>query len=932
MGSIGKEELLKIERMQMASALEEKILVLVRLRPLSDKEIVANEVTDWECINDTTILYRNTLREGSTFPSAYTFGKEMLCDSFFGVKNENENDMALLMRLGLNLLGLILVFRGDNATREVYEEGAKEVALSVVSGINSSIFAYGQTSSGKTYTMMGITEYTVADIFDYIHRHEERAFVLKFSAIEIYNESIRDLLSMDSTPLRLLDDPEKGTVVEKAIEETLKDWDHLKELLSVCEAQRRIGETTSNEKSSRSHQILRLTIESSAREFLGRENSTTLSATVNFVDLAGSERASQALATGARLKEGCHINRSLLTLGTVIRKLSNRRQGHINYRDSKLTRLLQPALGGNARTAIICTLSPARSHVEQTRNTLLFACCAKEVTTKAQVNVVMSDKALVKHLQKEVARLESELRSPVPASSTCDFTSLLRQKDLQIQKMEKEIRELNKQRDLAQSRVEDLLRVIGNYQKSRKENGISHRHDMQAGNSWEDESSVSKSSGMGESHYLNGGAGKFGAARYVRDSGSNDEEPYCLYDTTNRHGLSNGTSPPMSIGKKLSLEDAEEDVDDYCKEVQCIEKEETRNGRNFGYHSVSNGENEGTLALMAFRDGATAGAGISTPVNRDREGGHVQNRYDVLEQRLHHVQGTIDALVSPYPDESSPESSAADMSTSRSLNLTRSMNCRENFTSDPSPGFENAEQIDSTPPNGFGENFTGRPAGPRRKIPPPDFGDGATILSRNDSHSSLGSVCTDDLRERNIRTSADEDIPSIQTFVAGLKEMAQEEYEKQLVDGQVQETEAMTVADNYEKSSRDMGLDPMHESLKTSPNWTLEFERKQKAMLELWQTCNVSLVHRTYFFLLFQGDPTDSIYMEVEYRRLSFLKETFSQGNQGCGRGSGSHTSFKHQGAASRERDAKQADEQEVFRRREKQALQEVGYRAELKA
>ncbi|KAI5577386.1 hypothetical protein BDE02_09G109400 [Populus trichocarpa] len=492
MGSIGKEELLKMEKMQMASAREEKILVLVRLRPLSDKEIVENEVADWECINDTTILYRNTLREGSTFPSAYTFDR---------------------------------VFRGDNATREVYEEGAKEAALSVVSGINSSIFAYGQTSSGKTYTMMGITEYTVADIFDYIHRHEERAFVLKFSAIEIYNEAIRDLLSTDSTPLRLLDDPEKGTVVEKATEETLKDWDHLKELLSVCEAQRRIGETSLNEKSSRSHQILRLTVESSACEFLGKENSTTLSATLNFVDLAGSERASQALSTGARLKEGSHINRSLLTLGTVIRKLSNRRQGHINYRDSKLTRLLQPALGGNARTAIICTLSPARSHVEQTRNTLLFACCAKEVTTKAQVNVVMSDKALVKHLQKEVARLESELRSPDLASSTCDYTSLLRQKDLQIQKMEKEIRELTKQRDLAQSRVEDLLRVIGNDQNSRKENGISHCHNTQAGDTWEYECSVSKSSGMGDPHYLNGGAGKFGPACYGGDSGSNDENP-----------------------------------------------------------------------------------------------------------------------------------------------------------------------------------------------------------------------------------------------------------------------------------------------------------------------------------------------------------------------------------------------------------------------
>ena len=114
---------------------------------------------------------------------------------------------------------------------------------------------------------------------------------------------------------------------------------------------------------------------------------------------------------------------------------SKGRQGHINYRDSKLTRILQPCLGGNARTAIICTLSPARSHVEQTRNTLLFACCAKEVTTKAQVNVVMSDKALVKHLQRELARLESELKSPVPPSSNSDYAALLRKKDLQIQKV-----------------------------------------------------------------------------------------------------------------------------------------------------------------------------------------------------------------------------------------------------------------------------------------------------------------------------------------------------------------------------------------------------------------------------------------------------------------------------------------------------------------
>ncbi|KAJ0968456.1 hypothetical protein J5N97_025373 [Dioscorea zingiberensis] len=250
--------------------------------------------------------------------------------------------------------------------------------------------------------------------------------------MEIYNEAVRDLLSSDGSPLRLLDDPERGTIVDRLTEETLRDLDHLKELLSVCEAQRQIGETSMNEMSSRSHQILRLAIESSTRQFLGKEN---------FSSLFSHERASQALSAGTRLKEGCHINRSLLTLGTVIRKLSKGRNGHVPYRDSKLTRILQSSLGGNARTAIICTMSPARSHIEQSRNTLLFATCAKEVATSAKVNVVMSDKALVKHLQKELARLESELR------------------------MEKEIKELIEQRDLAQSRLDGLLQASREWEK-----------------------------------------------------------------------------------------------------------------------------------------------------------------------------------------------------------------------------------------------------------------------------------------------------------------------------------------------------------------------------------------------------------------------------------------------------------------------------------
>ncbi|GFY89895.1 ATP binding microtubule motor family protein [Actinidia rufa] len=695
MGAIGGEELTKWEKMQeVLSGGEEKILVLVRLRPLSEKEIARNEVSDWECINETSILFRNSLQDRSMFPTAYTFDR---------------------------------VFSGDCSTWQVYEEGAKEIALSVVSGIN-------------------------------------------------------------------------WTIVEKITEVTLRDWGHLKELLSICEAQRKIGETSLNETSSRSHQILRLTIESSAREFLGKDNSTTLAASVNFVDLAGSERASQALSVGARLKEGCHINRSLLTLGTVIRKLSKGRHGHVNYRDSKLTRILQPCLGGNARTAIICTLSPARSHVEQSRNTLLFATCAKEVTTNAKVNVVMSDKALVKHLQRELSRLESELRTPAP-SSNCDYAALLKKKDLQIEKLEKEVRELTKQRNLAESRVEDLLRIVGNDQGSRQWGGLS-----QEGNKWEDECSVSESSGMADTHFLHIEGRKFGTAESSNiDYSSNSEEPSPnLQGNGEDDSLSNGPSSPLSdrgntvrSGAVFALGTGE-DLDDICKEVRCIEMDES----------------------LAF-------------------------------------------INCPCPNDSSPWAHAAGMSSSRSQKLNRSLSCRANLMAgSSSPYFQRAGESQNTPPNGFEKSFPGRPEGFQK-------------LSRNDSQSSIGSAFVHELKARENNNSLDEDIPSIDTFVAGLKEMAKLEYEKQLADCQGTEPKAEKAGKNV----KDVGLDPMQDTPETPASWPLEFERRQKAIIELWQSCNISLVHRTYFFLLFKGDSMDSIYMEVELRRLSFLKEAFSRGN-----------------------------------------------------
>ncbi|VVB07625.1 unnamed protein product [Arabis nemorensis] len=506
----------------------EKILVSVRVRPRNDKEKTRNDICDWECVNNTTIVCNNNLPDQrSLFPSTYTFDK---------------------------------VFGFDSPTKQVYEDGAKEVALCVLGGINSSIFAYGQTSSGKTYTMTGITEFAMDDIFGYIHKHQEREFTLKFSAIEIYNEAVRDLLSGDNNPLRLLDDPERGTVVEKLIDETLRDRTHLEELLSICAAQRKIGETSLNEVSSRSHQILRLTIESSGRDYYP-ENSSTLAASVCFVDLAGSERASQTLSAGTRLKEGCHINRSLLTLGTVIRKLSKGRNGHIPFRDSKLTRILQNSLGGNARTAIICTMSPARSHVEQSRNTLLFATCAKEVSTNAQVNLVVSEKALVRQLQQELARMENELKNLGSASSAgADFYSLLKQKEEVIAKMEEQMKELKWQRDLAQSRVENLLRSAEERSSRMDEQSMLSSMDLDA--------DLRRRSydltNLGEPTIIN----NLTERHFEFLENSDDEDHFLLDDNTPQfsgYNLCNGWEEMAQI--------TDQKLEDACKEVRCIEPE-----------------------------------------------------------------------------------------------------------------------------------------------------------------------------------------------------------------------------------------------------------------------------------------------------------------------------------------------------------------------
>ncbi|KZV25965.1 hypothetical protein F511_08910 [Dorcoceras hygrometricum] len=811
---------------------EERIHVSVRLRPLNDKEVLGNDVSDWECINDNTIVYKNanlSASERLMYPSVYVFDK---------------------------------VFRTDSVTRDVYEQGAKDVALSVLSGMNSSIFAYGQTSSGKTFTMTGITEYAIEDVYKYIQKHPEREFVLKFSAMEIYNESVRDLLTFDSTPLRLLDDPEV-------------------DLLSAS-SQRRIGETSLNETSSRSHQIIRLTVDSISREFSGKDNPSTLAATVNFVDLAGSERASQSLSAGTRLKEGCHINRSLLTLGTVIRKLSKGRNGHIPYRDSKLTRILQTSLGGNARTAIICTMSPARSHVEQSRNTLLFASCAKEVRTNAQVNVFMSDKALVKHLQTELARLESQLKSP-KSTSPPNYLALLSEKDLQIEKV-----------------------GLGNYPHLRVKRSPE-------GESREQEDSI-----LADPHSLDADNRTFSDGGVSRTS---SEDHFAKIPYFNHNYEDNIATPRILIGSSNFSEDDSchgwEDIEkrsngtseDLCREVRCIETEKLSDVGSVKSSSLHSEENsEFPVVILSVNGNRDESESASPPLVKDQEimSPPLKDNDELkadegfrpvpLRKKQEKISASLNDIREPIPpmfkrgsevgsihflDMASLEKLsltrelATDSSVSKRSKLARSRSCTASIltTDSASPWFKIVDYNENTPSMGSErekESFD-------RKVSPMNFSSDMEKLSPKDSHYALENTFDIEIDAPYIEFPTAKDAICCS---ADMTEKAELPTEKEsVIDPANSETEKK-VNQSSNKDVKDVGLDPMEEEFKGLPSWPTEFRRLQREIIELWHDCNVSLVHRTYFFLLFQGDPLDAIYMEVEMRRMKFLKDKFSRGEK----------------------------------------------------
>ncbi|CAL9113472.1 kinesin-like protein KIN-7K, chloroplastic [Musa acuminata AAA Group] len=357
------------------------------------------------------------------------------------------------------------VFGPSTTTQVVYDVTARPVVKAAMEGINGTVFAYGVTSSGKTHTMHGdpkspgIIPLAIKDVFSIIQDTPGREFLLRVSYLEIYNEVINDLLDPTGQNLRVREDAQ-GTYVEGIKEEVVLSPGHALSFIAAGEEHRHVGSNNFNLFSSRSHTIFTLMIESSAH---GDEYDGVMYSQLNLIDLAGSE-SSKTETTGLRRKEGSYINKSLLTLGTVIGKLSEGKASHIPYRDSKLTRLLQTSLSGHGHVSLICTVTPASGSMEETHNTLKFASRAKQVEIYASRNRIIDEKSLIKKYQKEISSLKQELehlKKGMLSGASHDEIMSLRQKLEEGQvKMQYRLEEEEEAKAALMSRIQRLTKLI----------------------------------------------------------------------------------------------------------------------------------------------------------------------------------------------------------------------------------------------------------------------------------------------------------------------------------------------------------------------------------------------------------------------------------------------------------------------------------------
>ncbi|CCG80808.1 putative Kinesin family protein [Taphrina deformans PYCC 5710] len=311
------------------------------------------------------------------------------------------------------------VFKEDDSNGDVYNQSVKRLVNAVADGFHGTVFAYGMTGTGKTYSMQGtqsepgVIPLAVRDLLRTTSRMCDKRYTLKVSYLEIYNERIRDLLNdslEDTDEIKIRDDPKRGIHAYPLVEVVIQSEEDFLHIMNQGEALRHSAATDFNTHSSRSHAIIQILVESTRPDEASSGSSRT--STLNLIDLAGSERAASDVE---RRKEGSYINKSLLTLGSVIARLTTPLQpgstSHVPFRDSRLTRLLQHALSGLSLVSIIATINTDSHFVLETTNTLKFASRAKFIPGKAQrAEHSHGDLGLVvEKLRHEVANLRSQL-------------------------------------------------------------------------------------------------------------------------------------------------------------------------------------------------------------------------------------------------------------------------------------------------------------------------------------------------------------------------------------------------------------------------------------------------------------------------------------------------------------------------------------------
>ncbi|XP_040303681.1 kinesin-like protein KIF16B isoform X2 [Herpailurus yagouaroundi] len=418
------------------------VKVAVRVRPMNrrEKDLEAKFIIQME--KSKTTITNLKIPEGGTGDSGRERTKTFTYDfSFYSADTKSPDYVS--QEMVFNTLGT-------------------DVVKSAFEGYNACVFAYGQTGSGKSYTMMGnsgdsgLIPRICEGLFSQINettRWDEASFRTEVSYLEIYNERVRDLLRRKSSKtfnLRVREHPKEGPYVEDLSKHLVQNYSDVEELMDAGNINRTTAATGMNDVSSRSHAIF--TIKFTQAKFDSEMPSETVSK-IHLVDLAGSERADATGATGVRLKEGGNINKSLVTLGNVISALADlsqdaanplvkKKQVFVPYRDSVLTWLLKDSLGGNSKTIMIATISPADVNYGETLSTLRYANRAKNIINKPTINEDANVK-LIRELRAEIARLKTLLAQGnqialLDSPTALSMEEKLQQNEARVQELTKE--------------------------------------------------------------------------------------------------------------------------------------------------------------------------------------------------------------------------------------------------------------------------------------------------------------------------------------------------------------------------------------------------------------------------------------------------------------------------------------------------------------